>query len=92
MSYVSSMYIFYSPGLYFHVERLLEQRLGHVASQRGADLGVAGRVLHHIRHPLLPGDRDGVDRPGTRAHHVVGLLPEGLDKVRHVGGVLLVNL
>ena len=74
------------------MERLLEQRLGHVAAQRGADLGVAGGVLHHVRHPLLPGDGDGVDRPGARAHHLVGLLPEGLDQVRHVCGVLLVNL
>ena len=57
------------PGLDFHVERLLEQRLGHVSAQRGADLGVAGGVLHHVRHPLLPSqsDRVGVPGPGNKS-------------------------
>ena len=48
--------------------------------------------LHHIRHPLFPGDSNGVDCGGTSALHLVGLLPEGLHQVRHVSGVLLVDL
>ena len=82
----------HSPGLDLHVECFLQQRFGHIASQGCWHLGVAGRVLHHVSHPLLPGDGDGVDHGGTAALHLVGQLPERLHEVSHLCGVLLVQL
>ena len=74
------------------MESFLKERLGHVPAQCGRYLRVAGRVLHHVGHPLLPGVGDGVDTPGPRTLHLRGLLPEGLHQVGHVCGVLLVDL
>ena len=74
------------------MESFLQQRFGHISAQSGGYLGVAGRVLHHVRHPLLPGVGDGVDTPGPRTLHLRGLLPEGLHQVGHVCSVLLVDL
>ena len=74
------------------MESFLKERLGHVPAQCGRYLRVAGRVLHHVRHPLLPGVGDGVDTPGAGALHLGGLLPEGLHQVGHVCRVLLVDL
>ena len=74
------------------MESFLQQRFGHISAQSGGYLGVAGRVLHHVGHPLLPGVGDGVDAPGPGTLHLGCFLPEGLHQVGHVCGVLLMDL
>ena len=74
------------------MESLLQQRFGDISAQSGRDLGVAGWVLHHISHPLLPGVSDGVDTPGAGTLDLRRLLPEGLHQVGHVCSVLFVDL